>query len=170
MSKPWIESIHTDDREATVLIGKRLAAGEPVYFFENRYQCKDGSYRWISWNALPLPDEEAIVDVGKGILENLGYDVLGETDPSEALETFRLQPDRFDLVITDLTMPHMTGLQLAEQLTLMKPDIPIILCTGLGDKNTKKEAKTKGIKKFVYKPISVYKLAETVREVLNERL
>jgi PAS domain S-box-containing protein len=117
-----------------------------------------------------IDDEETIIDVGKRILENLGYDVLGVTDPSEALETFRLQPDRFDLVITDLTMPHMTGLQLAEQLTLIKRDIPIILCTGLGDKNTRKEARTKGIKKFVYKPISVYKLAETVRGVLNERL
>jgi PAS domain S-box-containing protein len=117
-----------------------------------------------------IDDEETVVDVGKRILHNLGYDVLGVTDPSAALETFRLQPDRFDLVITDLTMPHMTGLQLAEQLTLIKPDIPIILCTGLGDKNTKKEAKIKGIKKFVHKPISVYKLAETVREVLNERL
>jgi DNA-binding NtrC family response regulator len=75
-----------------------------------------------------------------------------------------------DLVITDLTMPHMTGLQLAEQLALMRPGIPIILCSGLGDKDTRKEAKATGIKQFLYKPISIYRLAETVRQVLNEKL
>ncbi|HAA05136.1 MAG TPA: hybrid sensor histidine kinase/response regulator [Syntrophobacteraceae bacterium] len=117
-----------------------------------------------------VDDEQSIVDIGRGILERLGYEVVGETNPSVALETFEAHPQRFHLVVTDLTMPHMTGLQLAEKLILMRADIPIILCTGLGDQSAKKEAKAIGIKKFVHKPISVYKLADTVREILNERL
>ena len=68
-SLPWLEFVHPDDREATVAAGAQLAAGKPVRSFENRYRCKDGSYRWISWNSLPLPEEQEIFAVARDITE-----------------------------------------------------------------------------------------------------
>ena len=85
----------------------------------------------------------------------------------EALELFRAEPDRFDLVITDMTMPHMTGDKLAKELIKIRPDIPIILCTGHSRLVSEKKAKEIGIKAFVMKPILRRTIAETVRGVLD---
>jgi len=88
-------------------------------------------------------------------LEALGYDVQTRTSSIEALELFKAQRDRFDLVITDMTMPNMTGEDLAQALMPIKPSIPIILCTGFSAKIDDRKASAMGIRAFVLKPIVI---------------
>ena len=109
-----------------------------------------------------VDDEQMIIDIGK-----LGYDVVAEKSSVEALELFRADPGRFDLVITDMTMPKMTGDQLARELMKVRPDIPIILCTGFSMKISEKKAKEIGIKAFVMKPLVRRDMANIVRKVLD---
>ena len=116
-----------------------------------------------------IDDEEVQCRSGRHLLERLGYDVTTRTDSLEALEKFRAQPDAFDLVITDQSMPSMTGIQLAEKLMHIRPDIPIILCTGFSEVVDGKEAKALGIREFMMKPFSVRQLAEAIRRVLGGR-
>ena len=114
-----------------------------------------------------VDDEQPIVDIAKQMVEQLGYTVVTKTSSLEALELFRTKPDEFDLVITDMTMPHMTGEELANELMFIRPDIPIILCTGFSRRVTEKKAKAMGIQAFVLKPILRQELAETIRRVLD---
>jgi CheY-like chemotaxis protein len=102
------------------------------------------------------------------MLERLGYQVTVRTSSIEALEVFRASMDKFDLVLTDLTMPNMTGDKLAGELMNIRPDIPIILCTGFSEKMSKERAEALGIKDFLMKPIVKSDLAKTVREVLDK--
>jgi len=118
---------------------------------------------------LIIDDEQALASLGKQMLERLGYQVISETSSMEALEAFRAQPDGFDLVITDAIMPSMTGLELAEKLLTVRPDIPIILCSGGGETVTKEKARALGIRKFVMKPIVIAEIAEIIRKVLDEQ-
>jgi CheY-like chemotaxis protein len=115
-----------------------------------------------------IDDEQALVSMGKEFLERLGYDVVTETSSTEALALFIRQPDRFDLVITDMTMPGMTGDRLAKELRRLRPDIPIILCTGFSHHLNEEEAKAIGINAFLMKPFLLRELAETVRTVLHK--
>jgi CheY-like chemotaxis protein len=85
----------------------------------------------------------------------------------EALEAFRAQPDRFDLVITDMTMPNMTGAELAPKLLDIRPDIPIILCTGFSEVINEEKAKAMGIREYILKPVVRDVLARTIRKVLD---
>lgn len=85
----------------------------------------------------------------------------------EALELFRLKSHQFDLVITDLTMPNMTGVKLAGEIMSIRSDIPIILCTGFSEFISEERAKQMGIRKFIMKPIARRILAEAIREVLD---
>jgi len=101
------------------------------------------------------------------MLELLGYEVVTKRSSKEALELFRTEPDRFDLVITDMTMPHMTGDKLARELIKIRPDIPVILCTGHSKQISEEKAKGLGIRAFVMKPISTRAMAEAVREALG---
>ena len=114
-----------------------------------------------------VDDEQMILDIGKGILGELGYDVITKKCSVEALELFRSGPGRFDLVITDMTMPKMTGDQLARELMKVRPDIPIILCTGFNPKISKEKAKEIGIKAFAMKPLVRRDMANIVRKVLD---
>jgi len=116
---------------------------------------------------LLVDDEQTIADIGKQTLESLGYDVTTRTGSIEALELFKAQPDRFDLVITDMTMPDMTGDMLTRELIRIKPDIPVILCTGFSNRIDDQKAMTLGIRAFVLKPIVKRKLAEIVRKVMD---
>ena len=111
--------------------------------------------------------EEILVDVGKRMLESLGYDVVTRTSSIEALELFKAQSDKFDLVITDLTMPKMTGDELVVELLRIKPDIPIILCTGFSAMIDEDKVKAMGMRAFVLKPILKRDIAETIRKVLD---
>ena len=116
-----------------------------------------------------IDDEEVLVEIGSQILEQLGYEVVAEKSSVQALELFRAEPDRFDLVITDMTMPHMTGDKLAQALMKIRPQIPIILCTGHSGLVSEEKAEEIGIKAFVMKPLVMRNLAETVRKVLDEK-
>ena len=116
---------------------------------------------------LLVDDEKQIIDIEQQILERLGYKVTPKTDSEEALEEFAAQPDRFDLVITDMTMPKMTGDQLAKRMMDIKPQIPVILCTGFNEAITEEKALAMGIDKFIMKPIIKDDLANTIRTVLD---
>jgi CheY-like chemotaxis protein len=98
----------------------------------------------------------------------LKYEVVEITDSEEALSLFKSKPDRFDLVITDMAMPNMAGDHLAEELMKIRPDIPIILCTGHSDHVDENKAKELGIRAYVIKPITMGELANIVRRVLDE--
>jgi len=116
-----------------------------------------------------IDDEPMIVDIGKQTLGQLGYDVVSSMSSIEALELFRAEPDRFDLVITDMTMPHITGDKLAQELIRIRSDIPVILCTGFSKQISEEKVKRIGIRAFVMKPILRRALGETVRKVLDEK-
>ncbi len=118
---------------------------------------------------LLVDDEEDIAMVEKRMLEQLGYQVTALTSSIELLETFRSQPDKYDLVITDMTMPNMTGDRLAEKLIEIRNDIPIILCTGFNGKINEDESKALGIREYVMKPVAVRELARTIRKVLDSK-
>ena len=93
---------------------------------------------------LLIDDEAQIIDIEQQILERLGYKVTSKTDSEEALQEFGAQPDQFDLVITDMTMPKMTGDQLARKMMDIKPKIPVILCTGFNEAITEEKASGHG--------------------------
>ncbi len=114
-----------------------------------------------------IDDEESIAKLERQRLERIGYKVKATISPIEALEIFRSQPDAFDLVITDLTMPKMTGDKLAKEILNIRIDIPIILCTGFSEKISEEKSKELGIKSFLLKPLAMKDLAATVRQVLD---
>jgi PAS domain S-box-containing protein len=116
-----------------------------------------------------VDDEGALAELGREMLESLGYNVTAKTSSIEALETFRAQPDAFDLVITDMTMPDLTGRDLAGQLMAIRKDIPIILCTGLGEIMNGNQAREGGIREFVMKPYTITSFAQIIRNVLNSK-
>ncbi len=114
-----------------------------------------------------IDDEEILTEMGKSMLERLGYHVTVSNNSIEALETFKNQPDLFDLVITDQTMPGMTGADIARRMIQIKPDIPIILCTGYSTVISEEKAKSMGIKEFAFKPLSKKDIAVLIRKVLD---
>jgi len=116
---------------------------------------------------LLVDDEQVILDLGEKTLKQLGYDVVVKNGSVEALALFRADPGRFDLVITDMTMPKMTGDQLARELMKVRPDMPIILCTGFSSKISRKQAEEIGIKGFAMKPLARRDMAIIVRKVLD---
>lgn len=115
-----------------------------------------------------VDDESALADVGRRMLTRLGYKVQSKTNSIEALEEFRARPDQFDLIVTDHTMPGMTGVELARQVMLIRPDMPLVLCTGFSENVSPEKAATLGFRGFVMKPLSRKDLAATVRRVLDE--
>jgi CheY-like chemotaxis protein len=117
-----------------------------------------------------IDDEKYLVELAKKILEYLGYQVVSSTSSIEALKLFMEGPDRFDLVITDMTMPHMTGDKLTEEILRIRPDIPIILCTGFSEMISEDKAKSLGIREYILKPLIMNNLAEKVRKVLDHRI
>jgi PAS domain S-box-containing protein len=116
-----------------------------------------------------VDDEETLVELGREMLGSLGYRVTAITNSFEALETFRNEPEAFDLVITDMTMPKMTGAQLAKELLKIRPDIPIILGTGFSELIDEKMAKEVGIRELIMKPYAITNIAKTIRQVLEEK-
>jgi len=116
-----------------------------------------------------VDDEEVLVDLGKKILDHLGYKVTTSTSSVKALEIFRAHPDGFDLVITDMTMPGITGDQLAKEIKKIRPDIGVILCTGFSERINEEITMALGIQELLMKPIVMRDLARTVRKVLDEK-
>ncbi len=115
-----------------------------------------------------VDDEETIVRLGKELLSQLGYTVEVQTSSLEALTVFRQNPDRFDLVITDQTMPGLTGEALSRELLRIRPEVPIILCTGFSHIMTAEKAKALGIQAYLMKPLAIRDLAPIVRHVLDK--
>lgn len=118
---------------------------------------------------LMVDDEAPIVRLVTQMLERLGYRVAGKTDSRNALAAFKGDPDGYDLVITDVSMPHLPGDRLSRELIAIRPDLPIIICTGFSEKIDPEIARAQGIRGFLMKPIVKSDLARLVRKVLDER-
>jgi PAS domain S-box-containing protein len=118
---------------------------------------------------LIIDDEDMLVELNEQRLRRLGYEVVATTSSMEALAIFRKEPDTFDLVITDYTMPNMTGTDLVIELLKVRATIPIILCTGQSDTVSPEKAKEIGIRGFLMKPLTNRELAQAVRRVLDEK-
>ncbi|MFZ5770643.1 MAG: cache domain-containing protein [Thermodesulfobacteriota bacterium] len=116
---------------------------------------------------LLVDDEELLAGMSKRMLEKLGYQVTVKLHGFEALELFCQQPEQFDAVITDQTMPGMTGMELAGRLLRIRADLPIILCTGYSSMVDEEMAKAKGIREFALKPLSREQIATLLRRVLD---
>ena len=114
-----------------------------------------------------VDDEKSLVDIIQTTLEGLGYTVVPCTDAEEALKLFQSDPDHYDLVITDLTMPHMTGLELIQSFFTSRPKLPVILCTGFSELVSEDKAEALGIQKFLTKPVLRADLAKAVRAALD---
>jgi PAS domain S-box-containing protein len=159
----------------TICVDSRLGHGTKVEVYLPRAQAP-------AWDHLmdqgPIPvgretilfvdDEETIVRLGQELLTSLGYTVEVETRSPEALAKFKQDPHRFDLVITDQTMPSMTGEALSRELLRIRPDLPIILCTGFSHIMSAEKAKALGIKAYLMKPLAIRDLAPIVRHVLDK--
>jgi len=116
-----------------------------------------------------VDDEEIIVHSVRNMLEHLGYQVTAVMDSEEALKLFSKDPAQFDLVMTDQTMPFMTGEDLGKEMMRLRADIPVILCTGYSNMISSEKAAAMGFRGFIMKPFNVREGAELVRRVLNQK-
>src|SRR5208337_4050512 len=114
-----------------------------------------------------VDDEAILAELGQELLGTLGYKVVTKTNSFEALETFRADPQAFDLVITDMTMPGLRGEELAREIIALRPGMPIILCTGYSELINETQAREMGISEFVMKPYMAANFADTIRKALN---
>jgi PAS domain S-box-containing protein len=138
---------------------EKSAADDPI----PTEKCRLGTER-----ILLADDEASVAKLVKLMLERIGYRVTLRTSSSDALEAFKVNPSNFDLVISDMAMPNMTGIQLAQELKKIRPDIPIIICTGFSERINEKKAETIGIEAFMMKPIVKSDLSNMIRKVLDE--
>ena len=130
----------------------------------NENSIADGTER-----ILFVDDESALTNLGKRMLESLGYKVTTRASSIEALELFKAKPDSFDLVITDMTMPNMKGDKLASELIRIRPDIPVIICSGYSAEINPQQAAAMGIRAFVTKPVLKKDIAEAIRKIFDEK-
>jgi len=151
-------------RGSTFTVFLPAVEGAPTYAVKADNASPQGHER-----ILVIDDEGALIETEKAVLERLGYRVMGETDSLRALDLFREHPDRFDLVMTDHMMPRMTGIELAREVIMIRPDIPIILCTGFNDSITLDSARAVGIQAFLMKPATRQEIAEAIRQALDAR-
>jgi len=160
----------------TITVSSELGKGTTFEVYIPQVEAREIKFELEKVEDLPggherillIDDEKALAEMVRQMLERLGYDVRDKTSSLEALELFRVQPNLFDLVITDMTMPDMTGDALARELLRIRPDIPIILCTGFSDLITKERAEDIGIREFVMKPLISRDFARLVRKVLDQ--
>lgn len=117
---------------------------------------------------LLIDDHPHLVEMMKQMLEKNGYKVVGKTDPFDAMTVFTTYPEQFDVIITDQTMPGMTGIQLTKKVRLIRKEIPVILCTGFSDNVNKENSESKGIDAFLMKPIALGDITAAIRQVLNK--
>ncbi len=126
------------------------------------------AYRTGKETILFVDDEQTLVTMSEQMLDLLGYQAVTRTSSIEAFELFQHDPYRFDLVITDMTMPNLTGEKLAGKILGIRSDIPVVLCTGYSERITEQQAKKLGISAFVMKPLVMKDLANTIRDVLDK--
>ena len=130
---------------------------------------KTNSFQTGSEHILLVDDEKQVAHIEKQMLNRLGYRVTMHTSSLDALECFRENPEAFDLLLTDGTMPGLTGDRLAQEVLAIRPDIPILLCTGFSEKIDRQKAKHLGIKGFLMKPVVKSDMARMVRQILDNK-
>ena len=129
----------------------------------------EGEIKGGSERILFVDDEESMVNLNRQRLERLGYQVKSTTKPFEALEWFKADPDQFDVIITDMTMPRMTGDKLTAEVLKIRPHMPVIICTGYSQRMSAKKAAALGVLKYIEKPMDTQDLASSIREVLDKK-
>ncbi|MBI9092984.1 MAG: response regulator [Desulfobacterium sp.] len=117
---------------------------------------------------LLVDDEAHIIHMEKQMLTRLGYRITAQTESAEALEVFKTSPGAFDLIFTDMTMPGMTGFELAMEIKRIRPDIPVILCTGFSDQMIEEKSKALGIDMVLLKPVVRWEMAQAIRGALDK--
>jgi CheY-like chemotaxis protein len=164
------------DHEGDIMMESRLGEGTTfeLYFPQIKQQTSPNGDPLFSIpmgkeRILFIDDEEMLAVMSKDLVEMLGYAVTFKTSSKEALEEFRAHAADYDMVITDQTMPEMTGLELAPRLREIRPDIPIILCTGFSNMVDESSAQEAGIKAFLFKPLTQKELGETIRKYLDNK-
>ena len=115
-----------------------------------------------------VDDEASLVQIAGILLESLGYRIVGHVDPVRALKAFKEDPEAFDLVVTDMAMPGMTGEELVVQIAELRPGIPVVLCTGFSSRMDKERAGELGVREFLRKPLEMKEFAKLVRKILDE--
>ena len=115
-----------------------------------------------------VDDEASLVQIARILLESLGYRIVGHVDPVRALDAFKEDPEAFDLVVTDMAMPGMTGEELVVQIAELRPGIPVFLCTGFSSRMDKERAEELGVREFLRKPLEMKEFAKLVRKILDE--
>jgi len=163
------------NHEGHISVKSKVNEGTTFYVLLPTTEYSSDSERTLQ-NILPrgsetilfVDDEKDIVDICHQMLDKLGYNVTGIVGSLDALNNFQQKPDYYNLVITDLNMPHMTGDILSKEIMNIRPDIPIILCTGFSDNYNENRANRMGIRKLLMKPIAMNIMAETIREVLDK--
>jgi len=113
-----------------------------------------------------IDDEKVQTDLGKQLLEKLGYRVDTQTDSRVALDLFKEDPEKYDVIITDMTMPKLSGDQLSREILSVRPGMPIIISTGYNERISEEKAKEIGIKGYVHKPVVYKEMSRMIREVL----
>jgi FixJ family two-component response regulator len=116
-----------------------------------------------------VDDDAGLAELGAKLLTTLGYQVSSYIDPKILLQNFQTAPDAVDLVITDMIMPELNGQALARELLTIRPLLPVILYTGFGDAIDPEEIIKMGVKMILHKPITIYGLAQAIRQVLENR-
>ncbi len=159
-----------------ILVESELGKGTvfEIYFpaLENKTEVEeepDGEIKRGSERVLFVDDEESMVNLNRKRLERLGYQVKSTAKPEEALEWFKADPDQFDVLLTDMTMPRMSGDRLAAEVLKIRPNMPVIICTGYSERMSAQKAEVLGVRKYIEKPIDLRNLASALREVLDEK-
>ena len=163
------------DHGGTITVHSKPETGTTFHILLPILQEEKDPAPGASFDAIPkgservlfVDDDQGLLDMGETILRRLGYRVSATPSPMEALEWVRSRPDRFDLVITDQTMPRLTGEKLARELLKVRPNLPIILCTGYSELIDEEKAEKIGLRAFLLKPVVMDKLARTIRQVLD---
>ncbi len=150
------------DTKTTFFIYLPIADGEAVMEEDKKTEAEKGNER-----VLFVDDEEAAILAMKKILARLGYTATTSNRSREALKIFKENPAGFDLLITDMTMPKMTGLQLIKEIRAIRPDMPVILCTGYSDQIDDQKIEMAGLNEFLIKPLSMYDIAGAIRRALK---
>jgi CheY-like chemotaxis protein len=151
-----------------IAVSSEPGNGSAFAVYLPRYQEDRPAVTPVGQEMVPGGHERVLFIDDEEPLAKVGYEVVSVTSGREALALFRLDPSGFDLIVTDQTMPDMTGVDLAAEILTLKPDMPIILCTGFSHLVDADKAKAAGIKAFVMKPLTKREIARTIREVLDE--
>ncbi len=158
--------------ESTVGVGTTFTIYLPKYKsakkVESKIEIQDDAQIQGTENIMFVDDEPMLVSLFKEGLSRYGFKVEGFTDPRKALEFFESKPQKVDIVVTDTTMPYLSGVDLAEEIMAISPNTPVILCTGFTTIISAEEAKDRGIRDFVMKPFKINEIASMVRKILDE--